>query len=153
MSSQVHMSAGPNQTLGSVSLPGEKLTLLRPNVTSNLTNKLFPTWRSEDDVTWEIRERSSLNDVLPVQGLQDLGAAEPLEADLHIVVIPFQRLRPKYPAKRKEQKVNEVKSWWSLSHMCPKCRRSSPLTPSKLLKPIFRLKKRGGLYCDFTLFD
>lgn len=50
-------------------------------------------------LTWEIRERSSLDDVLSVQSLQNLGAAEPLEATLHIIVIPFERLRLQNPAK------------------------------------------------------
>lgn len=41
-------------------------------------------------VTWEIREGSFLYNVLPVQGLQNLGTSEPLEATLHIVIIPFE---------------------------------------------------------------
>lgn len=79
-----------------VLLPGEKLTRLLPNFTSSVTNKL----------TREITECSSLDDVLPVQGLQNLGAAEPLEADLHVVVIPFKRLRPKNPADEEERREN-----------------------------------------------
>lgn len=40
--------------------------------------------------------------MLSVQSLQNLGAAEPLEAALHIVIIPFQRLSPKNPAEKTE---------------------------------------------------
>lgn len=57
-----------------------------------------------NEVTWEVRERSSLNDVLSVQGLQNLGAAEPLEATLDIVIIPFKGLRSKNPADEREKK-------------------------------------------------
>lgn len=57
--------------------------------------------KGEDDVTWEVRERSSLYNVLSIQGLQNLGAAEPLEATLHVVVIPFKRLCPQNPAREK----------------------------------------------------
>lgn len=56
------------------------------------------------EVTWEIRQGSLLDDVLPVQSLQNLGAAEPLEAALHIVIIPFERLRPQNPAGRRERR-------------------------------------------------
>lgn len=56
------------------------------------------------EVTWEIRQGPLLDDVLPVQGLQNLGAAEPLEAALHIVIIPFERLRPQNPAGRGERR-------------------------------------------------
>lgn len=52
-------------------------------------------------LTWEIRERSSLDDVLSVQSLQNLGAAKPLEATLHIIVIPFERLRLQNPVGAK----------------------------------------------------
>lgn len=45
-------------------------------------------------VTWEVREGSFLYNVLSVQGLQNLGASEPLETTLHIVIIPFEWLRP-----------------------------------------------------------
>ena len=48
-------------------------------------------WR-DADVTWEIRQGSALDNVLSVQSLQDLGATEPLEAALHVVVIPLQGL-------------------------------------------------------------
>lgn len=41
-------------------------------------------------VTWEVREGSFLYNVLSVQGLQNLGASEPLETTLHIVIIPFE---------------------------------------------------------------
>lgn len=41
-------------------------------------------------VTWEIREGSFLYNVLSVQGLQNLGASEPLEATFHVVIIPLQ---------------------------------------------------------------
>lgn len=58
--------------------------------------------KCEDDVTWEIRERPSLYNVLSVQGLQNLGAAEPLEATLHIVVIPLKRLCPQNPETGEE---------------------------------------------------
>lgn len=47
---------------------------------------------------WEIGERSSLDNVLSVQSLQDLGTAEPLKAALHIVVIPFKGLCSQNPA-------------------------------------------------------
>jgi len=45
--------------------------------------------------------------VLSVKSLQNLGAAEPLETALHVVIIPFKRLRPKNPAdeRRKKQKI------------------------------------------------
>lgn len=59
--------------------------------------------KTDAEVTWEIRERSSLDDVLPVQGFQNLGTAEPLEAALHVVVIPFKWLRPKNPADEKKE--------------------------------------------------
>lgn len=48
------------------------------------------TMTMKGKVTWEIREGSFLYYVLSVQGLQDLGASEPLEATLHVVIIPFQ---------------------------------------------------------------
>lgn len=54
----------------------------------------FTKLDEEAEVTWEIRECSSLYNVLSVQSLQNLGAAEPLEATLHIVIIPFKRLCP-----------------------------------------------------------
>lgn len=54
--------------------------------------------------TWEIRQGSLLDDVLPVESLQNLGAAKPLEAALHIVIIPFERLRPQNPAGRRERR-------------------------------------------------
>lgn len=38
--------------------------------------------------------------MFPVQVLQDLGAAETLEAALHVAVEPFQRLRPQKPVRR-----------------------------------------------------
>lgn len=41
--------------------------------------------------------------MLPVESLQNLGAAEPLEAALHIVIIPFERLCPQDPAGREER--------------------------------------------------
>lgn len=58
----------------------------------------------EGEVTWEIRQGSLLYDVLPVESLQNLGAAEPLEAALHIVIIPFERLCPQDPAGREERR-------------------------------------------------
>ena len=50
-------------------------------------------------VTSEVRqgEGSPLVGVFPVEGLQDLGAAEPLEAALHVGVVPLQRLGPQSP--------------------------------------------------------
>lgn len=42
--------------------------------------------------------------MLPVESLQNLGAAEPLEAALHIVIIPFERLCPQNPAGREERR-------------------------------------------------
>lgn len=62
--------------------------------------KINTAWKSE--VTWEIREGSFLYDVLSVKGLQNLGASEPLEATLHIVIIPFERLRPQNPADKED---------------------------------------------------
>lgn len=53
-------------------------------------------------VTWEIREGSFLYNVLSVQGLQDLGASEPLEATLHVVIIPFEWLCPQNPAEMED---------------------------------------------------
>ena len=49
-----------------------------------------------ETVTSEIREGegSSLVDVFPVEGLQDLGAAEALEAALNVVVVPLQGPSP-----------------------------------------------------------
>lgn len=57
-----------------------------------------------NEVTWEIRECTSLDDVLSVQSLQNLGAPEPLEATLHIVIIPFKGLRSKNPADKRKRK-------------------------------------------------
>lgn len=56
------------------------------------------------EVTWEIRERSSLDDVLSVQRLQNLGAPEPLEATLHIVIIKLKGLCSENPAEEEERK-------------------------------------------------
>lgn len=41
--------------------------------------------------------------MLSVQCLQNLGAAEPLKATLHIVIIPFKRLCPQNPADKGER--------------------------------------------------
>lgn len=60
-------------------------------------------------VTWEVRECSSLYDVLSVQSLQNLGAPKPLEAALHIVIIPFKGLRSKNPADEKERMTYKLK--------------------------------------------
>lgn len=66
----------------------------------NTTDTRHGELKHKDEVTWEIGEGSSLYNVLPVQSLQDLGAAEPLEATLHVVVIPFKGLYPQNPADK-----------------------------------------------------
>lgn len=63
------------------------------------------------DCTREVREGQSPSvvDVFPVERLQDLGTAEPLEADLHVVVVPLQRLGPQNPAEQPEGGWVDVK--------------------------------------------
>lgn len=56
--------------------------------------------------------------MFPVQVFQDLGAAEALEAALHIIVEPFQRLGSQEPEGNTEsqERISElqdkVAEWW-----------------------------------------
>ena len=52
--------------------------------------------------------------MIPVERLQNLGTAEPLEAALQVVIVPFQRLGPQYPGeeekKEGEREIRERES-------------------------------------------
>lgn len=41
--------------------------------------------------------------MIPVERLQNLGTAEPLEAALQVVIVPFQRLGPQYPGEEEKK--------------------------------------------------